>query len=119
MMGLLFGKRIGNMYVRKIQWYLGATAVLAAGMAWSVLIYLDASAASESDLVNEFLESKRYMHEVKIYGGNISVLADEIARWVNSLWQGENRAFTTAAITISASIFLFLLGYHSSSHQDR
>jgi hypothetical protein len=97
--------------------YLVAATVLLVGLGSAVFIYLSAEETTDSTLVSEFLNSKRYLHDVKSYGGNASVLADQFSRWFDGLWHGESLAFTVAFITIVVSFVLFVIGYYSPHHE--
>jgi hypothetical protein len=88
---------------------LAAAIVLAAGGAASVAIYLTAVTREENVLVSEFQNSKVYRRELEVYGGKLSVVMDELGRWFSSLWQGENLAFTIAALSAVTALLLFLL----------
>jgi hypothetical protein len=88
---------------------LSAAIVLAAGGAVSAAIYLTAATREENRLVSEFQNSKVYRRELEVYGGKLSVLMDELGRWFTSLWQGENLAFTIAAISVVTALLLFWL----------
>ncbi len=66
-------------------------------------------------MVEEFLNSKRYLHEVKTYGGNASVLADQFMRWFEGLWHGKSLAFTVACIATVISGGIFIMGYLNQS----
>lgn len=93
--------------------YLAAVAILLAGAVSVVAIYLSAEEAVDSTMISDFLNSKRYLHDVKSYGGNASVLADQFSRWFNDLWHGETLAFTVATIAVACSLLLCFVGYHS------
>ncbi len=64
-------------------------------------------------MVDEFLNSKRYRHEIEVYGGKMSVLADQMERWFSSLWQGRRLAGSIAVITLCISSGLSFVAYHS------
>ena len=52
-------------------------------------------------------DSKMYLRDLELYGGNANVLADEFRRWFIGLWHGESLAFTVAGITIFISCGFF------------
>ena len=95
--------------------YLIATSILVAGLASAVLIYVTADDTSDSALVNDFLNSKKYIHALRVNGGNVTVIADEFSRWFDGLWHGEALAYTVACITVVLSLGLFLAAYHVQS----
>lgn len=106
-----------NMSHLQTRLYLAAAGTLVVGCGSAVYIYLSAENAEESALVSEFLNSKRYLHDVKNYGGNASVLADQFSRWFDGLWQGESLAYTVATIAAVVSLILFFIGHHSLHHE--
>ncbi|BCS55367.1 hypothetical protein [Geobacter sp. SVR] len=96
-----------------------ALLVLVVGLAAAAGIHLSAGDSSDSTLVDGFLESKKYTHELRMYGGNASVLADQFSRWFEGLWQGQTLAYTIAVIAVAVSIVLFLAARHSSPDHSR
>ena len=86
---------------------IAARLILLAGAIASTAIYLIASQEEQSALVNEFRDSKAYRHELEAYGGKLSVVSDELTRWFESLWRGENLAFTVAFVSTAVALFLF------------
>jgi hypothetical protein len=99
-----------NSSVRARLYYASASTLLVGAIS-SLLLYRSAEKAEDSALVQEFLNSKRYLHDVKTYGGNVAVMADEFSRWFDSLWQGEMCAITVAVIALVLSVLLFIIGY--------
>jgi hypothetical protein len=95
--------------------YLTATFILVVGLGSAVLIYLTADNTSDSALVNDFLNSKKYIHALRVNGGNMTLLADEFFRWFDELWHGESLAYTVACITIVISCGFFFAAYHVQS----
>ncbi len=92
--------------------YLITAIVLLVGLGSAILIYLTAGNASDSDLVYEFEHSKKYVHDLELYGGKVSVLANELSHWFAGLWRGTSLALTVACITILVSFGLFFVAYH-------
>ncbi|NVO00553.1 MAG: hypothetical protein HXX17_14640 [Geobacteraceae bacterium] len=88
---------------------ISAAVILACGAVASIVIYLKATSVEENLLVDGFLESKAYRHELERYGGKLNVVSDDLLRWFNSLWQGETLAFTIATITLLIASLLFWL----------
>lgn len=97
--------------------YLISAVVLALGLSSSILIYLTAPDASETVMGYEIIggqaylvnpeNSKKYIHDLKLMGGNSAVFADEFGRWFIGLWHGKTLAFTVACITILISLGFF------------
>jgi len=79
-------------------------AIMLIGLGSAALIYFTAGNPPESTLVHEFENSKRYVHDLELYGGKMNVLADQFRRWFDSLWEGKSLAFMIALITIIISL---------------
>ncbi|HMK48678.1 MAG TPA: hypothetical protein VK435_01375 [Thermodesulfovibrionales bacterium] len=86
--------------------YVIALVILLAGLGSATVIYL--TAESGSDQVVGYENSKRYMHDLELYGGKANVLANELERWFAGLWQGRSLAFTVAFISIFLASVFFL-----------
>jgi len=78
-------------------------AILAVGFVAAVGVYAAASARPE-DPLNEQLTSKKYLHDLEVYGGKANVLAAEFRDWFAGLWYGRNLAFTIAVLTVVAAL---------------
>jgi hypothetical protein len=78
-------------------------AILAVGFVAAVGVYVAASARPE-DPLNEQLTSKKYLHDLEVYGGKANVLAAEFRDWFAGLWYGKNLAFTIAVLTVVAAL---------------
>ena len=50
-----------------------------------------------------------YQRDLRHFGGNSAVLADDITRWFAGLWHGRTLAVTLTWITAFVSVALFLL----------
>jgi len=57
-------------------------------------------------------DSKRYVHDLELYGGKAAVFADEFNRWFASLWHGRQLACTLAVLAIGAALLCFLAAGH-------
>ncbi len=86
--------------VRAAAWWL-----LGAGLAASLVIFLTAP-PDVDDPLQESTESKKYLHDLEVYGGRANVLQDEFRRWFDGLWHGRSLAGTVACL--SAAGFLAL-----------
>jgi hypothetical protein len=107
----------------KLQKYLYVTSaiILLVGLSSAAMIYR----AAMNDPINEsgyevlggFVysttaeNSKKYTHDLQLYGGNAAVLADEFMHWLAGLWHGKSLAVTVACITILLSLVFFLVAY--------
>ncbi len=76
------------------------TAILVAGFGAAIAIYFAAGPEPENPLGYDPLETKRYVHDLELYGGKANVLAAEFRDWFTGLWYGKNLAFTIAALTV-------------------
>jgi hypothetical protein len=95
-----------NGQILKRRFFLLAGATLLLGLGSSLALYLTAVEPPARDLVSEFENSKAYRHSLEVNGGKLTVVAGELSRWFDGLWQGENLAFTVAALSAAASLLL-------------
>jgi hypothetical protein len=103
--------------------YLISAAVLLIGLAGSLAVYITADQDSEENLGYEVVgknfypskheRSKKYMHDLELYGGKAAVLADDFNRCFNGLWQGTELAYTLACLTVMVSGGIFIAARHS------
>ena len=52
-------------------------------------------------------DSRKYRHDLELYGGKANVMADEFRRWLAGLFQGKTLGITLAVITVAISLGLF------------
>lgn len=97
---------------RQTRLYLVAALILLVGLGAAALIYLTAGNGSDSSMVEDFQNSKRYIHDLELYGGKMNVLMDQFHRWFAGLWQGKSLAFTVACITLAISSGFCLVAYY-------
>jgi hypothetical protein len=119
--------KIKSMRLQKIL-YLSSAIILLIGLSNSIMIYRTAMNDSTSDSSYEFIGgfvypgeggyTKKYVHDLQLYGGNAAVLADEFMRWFYGLWRGESLAYTVGFITVALSLVLFLIARKTSSGID-
>ena len=76
------------------------TAILVVGFGTAIAVYVAAGARPENPLGYEPLDTKKYLHDLELYGGTANVLAAEFREWFVGLWYGRNLAFTIAVITV-------------------
>jgi len=81
----------------------GTLAILVVGFATAVVIYLTAQPPPGNPLGYDPLDTKKYLHDLEVYGGKSNVLAAELREWFDSLWHGKRLAFTVAVITVIAA----------------
>ncbi len=75
-------------------------AFLVAGFGAAIAVFFAAGPEPENPLGYDPLETKRYVHDLELYGGKANVLAAEFRDWFTGLWYGQNLAFTIAALTV-------------------
>ena len=106
--------------------YLISAIILLVGLSSSIWIYLTAENDLKRVLGYEIVggtaylitpdNSKKYVHDLELYGGKANVLADEFMRWFIGLWHGKSLAFTVACITIFISLGFFFVARTSPSY---
>jgi len=106
--------------------YLASAAVLLIGAGSAALIYRaamnDPTGDAGYEIVGGFVYpggggyTKKYIHDLQLFGGNAAVLADEFMRWFTGLWQGESLAYTVGFITAALSLVLFLIARNTPSN---
>lgn len=106
--------------------YLTSAVILLVGLISSILIYQAAMNDSASDLSYEIVGgfvypgggvyTKKYVHDLQLYGGNAAVLADEFMRWFTDLWHGKSLSFTVAGIAFLLSFGVFIAANNVPSH---
>ena len=89
--------------------YLITATILLVGLGSAVLIFLTAENASDNGLVSDFEHSKKYIHDLELYGGKANVLANELSGWFAGLWHGQSLAFTVACLTIIIAFGFFFV----------
>lgn len=100
--------------------YFLSAGILLVGLGIAGLIYQAAINDSNSnggyEVVGGFIypsaaeNSKKYEHDLQLFGGQPAVIADKFMRWFAGLWHGESLAFTVACIAIILSFGVFLYG---------
>jgi hypothetical protein len=81
----------------------GTRAILVLGFAAAIVIYLTAGPPPGNPLGYDPLDTKKYLHDLEVYGGKANVLAAQFTDWFDSLWQGKRLAFTVAVIAVIAA----------------
>jgi hypothetical protein len=92
-----------------------AAGIMVIGLASAVLIYLTAGDVPDTILGYDVDESKKYMHDLELYGGKVNVLAVEFMKWFDGLWHGRTLAFTVGFITLVISLGLAFVAYHMTT----
>lgn len=83
-------------------------AILAVGFAAAIVVYILAGVRPEDPLSDQ-LNSKKYLHDLEMYGGKANVLAAEFREWFAGLWYGKNLAFTIAVLTVLSVLIVRFL----------
>jgi hypothetical protein len=106
--------------------FLVSAAILLVGLGSAVAIYLDADDEADGkqgyEVAGKYIypamneRSKRYQHDLEMYGGKAAVLADDFNRWFYGLWRGRSLAFTIAVISILLSFSFFVAA--RNAHPD-
>ena len=97
---------------------IAACAVLLIGLSTSVWIYRTAGDGGNTQMVDDFENSKIYNHNLELYGGKMNVIGDRFQHWFMELWKGKRLATTTTAITLSLSLGLFLMAAYVSIEDE-
>ena len=78
-------------------------AILVLGFAAAVVIYITAQPPPENPLGYDPLDTKKYLHDLEVYGGKANVIAAQFRDWFDSLWHGKQLAYTVAVLTVIAA----------------
>ncbi len=95
-----------------------AFLVLLFGLCGAVIVYERAANAptqvlgyeqGEDGTVYPILpeDSKKYQRDLKLYGGTVNVLADEMRRGIAGLFEGKTLGITIACLSVLAALILF------------
>lgn len=98
--------------------YLIAAFILLLGLGSALFIYLTAENDFEAISGYEVFapeDSKKYIHDLELYGGKANVLANKFMQWFVELWHGKSLAFTVACITTFISFWFFFVARHLPS----
>lgn len=105
--------------------YLISAVILLVGLGSAIYIYHKAENNPGDVLGYEVVDgnvypiapedSKKYLHDLELYGGKANVLANEFMSWFAGLWHGKSLAFTVACGTIVISFGVFFVANHLSS----
>jgi hypothetical protein len=85
-----------------------AAAILVVGFASAIWIYLAAAPPPDGGLSYDPMQSKKYLHDLELYGGKANVLAAQITQWYDSLWHGTRLAYTVACATVVLAVVFWL-----------
>ena len=105
--------KVANLRTR---YQLVTIAMLFAGLGSAIMIYLTAGSPDERSMVDEFEGSKRFVHDLELYGGKANVIANKFSHWFDGLWHGQSLAFTVAFLTVVITVVYFLMSRYLSGH---
>jgi hypothetical protein len=88
---------MNNKIIQK-QLRLSSWIILTAGLITAAAIFIFTTPEATDNLANPLL-SKKYVHDLEVYGGRANVIQDEFVRWLEGLWYGRQLAGTTAFLT--------------------
>jgi hypothetical protein len=83
--------------LRLKRWTVG---LLAAGFTAAIVIFVLAQSPADNPLGYDPMDTKQYVHDLEVYGGQANVLAAQFERWFLDLWRGRNLAYTVAISTL-------------------
>jgi len=86
----------------RLKWLI--TAIAAVGFGSAIVIYFAAGSRPDNPLGYEPLQTKKYVHDLELYGGKANVIAAEFREWFDGLWYGRNLAFTVASLTVLVAL---------------
>ncbi len=66
----------------------------------ALIVYITSAPTAEDVDVYDMEHSKKYLREIERIGGKSAVFTSELNDWVDGLWEGRNRAYTTAGVTV-------------------
>ncbi len=82
---------------------LGTRAILLLGFVAAVVIYLTAQPPADNPLGYDPMDTKKYVHDLEVYGGKANVIAAQFRDWFDSLWHGRQLAYTVAVLAVLAA----------------
>ncbi len=96
---------------------LGALILLAGLLSAAVIYHHSAQApgyAGEGAILYPTMSenTKRYRHELEVYGGRANVMLDDFSRWFTGLWQGKALAKTIAFLSLVIAAGFFYAANH-------
>ena len=105
--------RPSHLAPRHLRWLASGIFILGIGLA--IVLYVTASPPPHDPLGYDPFASKKYLHELELYGGKVNILAVALHQWLASLWRGKPLAYIIAGLTILVASLLWFLGSHAVS----
>jgi hypothetical protein len=107
--------RMGRRQIRHI-----AVTLLALGLGSALTIYFTAGPTPADPLGYDPMDTKKYLRELELYGGQANVLSVEFRQWFSGLWHGRSLAVTVAVLTVLlAFTFWFVASNQMVDEADR
>jgi hypothetical protein len=85
-----------------------AAAIVLAGLTAALAIYLTATPSPENPLGYRPEDTKQYLRQMELYGGEANVLASEFGQWFGGLWHGRSLALTVAFLSVLFALAFFI-----------
>lgn len=89
--------------------------LLLLGLGSALVIYLTAAPVVVDPLLGNPMDSKKYVRELRVMGGQGNVLAAEFQDWWAGLWQGRELAKTVAVLTVVTVMGFRFVASHPGS----
>ncbi len=86
--------------------------LLLLGFGAAVVIYLTAKPEMVDPLLGDPLDSKKYRHDLELYGGKANVLSAQFMDWFGNLWHGRTLAYTVATLTVAGILVYRFVATH-------
>jgi hypothetical protein len=80
-----------------------------AGLLISTAVYFTAPVNHGNPLGNDPMDSKTYLRQLELYGGDANLLSVEFQQWFLALWHGRKLACTLLVIFLAASALYWLV----------
>lgn len=106
-------RQIVGRQIRKI-----ALMLLALGLGSAIAIYFTIGPPQRNPLGFDPTDTKEYLREMEVYGGQANVFSAEIQDWFSGLWHGKTLAFTVAALTGSLAAALWFVANRLTQCED-
>ena len=82
-------------------------AVLIAGLVAAALIYAFAAENTGVDPAADIISNRAYERRIELFGGKAAVYMVRFNRWLESLWQGTQLAYTVGVLSIAIALGCF------------
>jgi len=111
---------------KQARWNLICALILVLGLGSALVVYIAAPDAPDNlsgyevigGRVYPTVPSKMYTRNLELYGGQWAVLADDLTRWYNSLWEGKSLSVTIACLAVIIAGVIFFFNNHVSFEDE-